>query len=130
MYVIQDEGQFALCLTEYLSRFTSLGRSHNSGFLQLIHQPAGSVVADAELTLNHAAAAALLHYYHLGYFVEHRIQVVQVHIRSVASVITLQGDFRQWEGAVVTLLAGNIAGYVLYLIPYSSIIGSKTMKKC
>ena len=57
-----------------------MSSTYDTGFLQLVHQSAGTVIANGELTLNQTGRTALFVNNQTGGIIKHRIQMTQVGI--------------------------------------------------
>ena len=68
-----------LVLEQHLSWLAALSRTDDASCLQLVHESAGTVVADAESALYHARAALLGEYDGMGCILEVRVEVAGVH---------------------------------------------------
>ena len=81
--------------------------THDASLLQLVHQAACTVVADGELTLNEARRTTLLTDDETGGILEHRVEVLHVHITALASLAIVSVRLWQLEGRDISLLVGD-----------------------
>ena len=84
-----------------------MGSSYYTCLLQLVHQTAGTIVADGKLSLNQAGGTTLLADYQTGSILEHRVQVLHVHIAALATFAIVCVGFRQLECRQVALLLAD-----------------------
>ena len=85
-----------------------MGLTYHPSLLQLVHEAAGAIIANGELSLNEASTALLRRDNKAGGIVEHRVEVTQVGIVTAAiSSIALHDRLGQLERLHVALLFGN-----------------------
>ena len=78
--------------------------AYDTGLFQLVHQTACAVVANGELTLNQTGASALFADNQTGSILEHRVEMLHIHVTALATAILIGIGFWQFEGTEVALL--------------------------
>lgn len=81
--------------------------TYDAGLLQLVHQTACTVVANGKLTLNQTGASALFANDETGGILEHRIEMLHIHITTLATFSVVGIGLRQFEGSEIALLVGD-----------------------
>ena len=87
-----------MCIRDSL---TTLRRSHNPRFLQLVHDAAGTIITDGKLTLNERCGTLLVNNNETGCILEQRIETSHIHIPQITSCMFIH-IFGQIESSGVT----------------------------
>ena len=87
---------------------TALSGSYDACCLKLIHQSAGTVVADAETALNHTGAALLRENDGMGCLLEIRIQVAGIYAAVASYAAIFAGWFREFHWLDRTRLVADV----------------------
>ena len=91
----QQGVELVFILQEHFSWLAALCGSHDACCFKLVHQSAGTVVADAESSLNHTGAALLRENDGMGCLLEVWVQVAGIHAAVASYAAILAGWFRQ-----------------------------------
>ena len=77
-----------------------MGLAYDACLFEHIHEATGTVVTDGELSLDETGGAAATADNQTGSIIEHRVEVVQVHIvgTTLATLATFNDGFWQFEG--------------------------------
>ena len=78
--------------------------TYDTSLFQLVHQTACTVVTNGELTLNQTGRAALFADNQTGCILEHRIEMLHIHVMALATAILIGIGLWQFEGSEIALL--------------------------
>lgn len=67
--------------------------AYDAGFLQLVHQSSGAVVANGKLALDKTRRATLLADYQTGCILEHGVQVLHVNLATFATTFAIVNNW-------------------------------------
>lgn len=84
-----------------------MSSTYDTSLFQLVHQTACTVVANGKLTLNQTGRAALFADNQTGCILEHRIEMLHIHVTALATFSVVGIGLRQFEGSEIALLVGD-----------------------